>query len=58
MKRKQRGFISQTLVAYVVLILLASCRKSPEIVAGAMDAGAGNPAGPNVLFISMDDLND
>jgi len=58
MKRKERQFISQTRVACVGLILLASFWKAPETVAGDMDAKAGNPVRPNVLFISMDDLND
>jgi len=58
MKRKQRGVISQPLVIYVALILLASCWKVPETFASGIDAKTGNPVRPNVLFISMDDLND
>lgn len=49
MKRRQRGFIFQPLVAYATLILPALFLKVPETVASGIDTKGGTPVRPNVL---------
>jgi arylsulfatase A-like enzyme len=58
MKQPPRQTIYPNSVICAALILLAWCWKSPQIAGEVMDDRAGNSARPNVLFISMDDLND
>ena len=57
MRNERREAIARTL-ASMALILLASCRQEPATVAKALEVDDSTPARPNVLFISLDDLND
>ncbi len=58
MRQTERGVIARTRLASVALILLAACRSERETVADGIAPAESVPSRPNVLFISLDDLND
>ena len=65
MKRREHRIVDRILLACGALLILVSCRQEPETLR-QNDGRAGNRdvdrnrahAKPNVLFISLDDLND